>query len=135
MKLRQTQRHTRQLQAVWEAVAEGAGHPTAEEVFHRARQRMRTISRGTVYRNLQKLVQQGRVLVIRAPDGVQHFDASVEPHDHFACCTCGCLVDVPLARELDTSTLESWGYSVVGRQLTWIGICADCRAGDRRAAS
>lgn len=126
MKPSPAQRRTRQLRVVWEAVAEAKDHPTAEQVFCRARTRLRHISRGTVYRNLQKLVQQGRLLVVRGPDGVQHFDAFVQAHDHFVCRGCGRLTDVPLARDLDASSVERLGHVVVGRELTWIGWCKYC---------
>ncbi|GIW45784.1 MAG: transcriptional repressor [Candidatus Binatia bacterium] len=121
------QRHTRQLAVVWEAVARAQGHPTAEQVLHQARKKLPRISRGTVYRNLQKLVSQGRVLVIRTPDGVQRFDATTEPHDHFVCGQCEDVADVPFAPEPDATRIEQLGFVVWARSLTWVGVCPHCR--------
>ncbi|MCX8073463.1 MAG: transcriptional repressor [Candidatus Binatia bacterium] len=120
-------RNTEQLRVVWEAVALGKGHPTAETVFRRARKRLPKISMGTVYRNLQKLVRERRLLVIRAPDGVQRFDARTDAHDHFVCQRCGEVVDVPLMSGIEAPNLEAMGYVVSDRLVTWIGLCPHCR--------
>jgi Fe2+ or Zn2+ uptake regulation protein len=127
VKITSSQRHTRQLQVVWEAVAGIRDHPTAEQVFARARRRLRSISRGTVYRNLEKLADQGRLLQLRMPDGILRFDATVEAHDHFICERCGRIMDVPLVETPTAKTLESEGFRVTRRLVTWLGYCPTCQ--------
>ena len=51
---------TRQQQLIYDIVASGPAHPTAEEVFVRAREALPSLARGTVYRNLGRLTEEGR---------------------------------------------------------------------------
>lgn len=121
------QRKTRQLEAVWESVCQTLDHPTAEQIFARARRRLRSISRGTVYRNLQKLVASGRLLQVRMPDGVLRFDATTTPHDHFVCDHCGEIADIPASADVDTSALVRRGFEPRVQEVTWRGMCPRCR--------
>jgi Fe2+ or Zn2+ uptake regulation protein len=59
------QRTTRQLAAVYDALAASHDHPTADEIFRRVRDALPRVSLGTVYRNLDKLREQGRLRVVR----------------------------------------------------------------------
>ena len=51
------ERLTRQLAAVHDVVSAARDHPTAEDVWVRVRRRLPRVSLGTVYRNLQRLVE------------------------------------------------------------------------------
>ena len=88
------QRATRQLTAVHEVLAAATDHPTAEQVYHRVRQRLPNVSLGTVYRNLDKLREQGRLRVVRLGGGQAHYDAMLDEHDHFVCERCGSVHDL-----------------------------------------
>ena len=81
-------RQTRQRRLVYEAVASTDTHPTAEWVFERVRRRLPRVSLGTVYRNLQLLVTEGR-LKAWTRGRTTRYDAGVMPHDHFVCQVCG----------------------------------------------
>ena len=50
-------RMTRQRQAIMEMLAKTDEHPTAEMVYEAVRKQLPEISLGTVYRNLQLLVE------------------------------------------------------------------------------
>ena len=52
-------RMTRQRQAIMEMLAKTDEHPTAEMVYEAVRKQLPEISLGTVYRNLQLLVEEG----------------------------------------------------------------------------
>ena len=59
---REGRRTTPQLAVVLDAVRNsGREHPTAEHIYDRVRRMLPSISLGTVYRNLQRLVQEGIV--------------------------------------------------------------------------
>ena len=59
-----TGRKTRQLEVVWHEVAGDNSHPTADQIYQRVRRHIPSISLGTVYRNLQKLVAEGKLQVL-----------------------------------------------------------------------
>lgn len=123
------QRSTRQLDAIYRVLCASVAHPTAEQVYRAVRSRMPTVSRGTVYRNLAKLVAGGRVRIVHVHDRCARYDARLDPHDHFFCRGCTLLLDVEAApgrSEPPRSRVR--GHRVEGRELTWLGTCRSCEA-------
>lgn len=102
-------------------------HPTADTVFMRARASVPTISLTTVYRNLRRLVAEGR-LRERMFGGVSRFDAHLEDHGHMVCTECGAIVDVAadgpaLVQQLQPS-VQAWAVEQVDVELR--GRCPAC---------
>ncbi|MCA1611938.1 MAG: transcriptional repressor [Thermoanaerobaculia bacterium] len=125
-------RETRQRRLVYRAVAQTDSHPTAEWVYERVRRAMPRVSLGTVYRNLQLLVAEGR-LTTWTRGRTTRYDADVEPHDHFVCRSCGLLLDVERAPEAISSErpLRARGHRIETRVLEFIGLCRNCRRSRR----
>lgn len=123
-------RSTRQRRFVYEAVMATDAHPTAEWVYEAVRRAMPRISLGTVYRNLQVLVDEGRLKSFTR-DGRTRYDGDLAPHDHFACDRCGLLLDIPRAAEPlpVEKRLKARGFAVSGRVLEFHGLCRKCRRG------
>lgn len=124
------QRSTRQLDAIYRVLCASDEHPTAEQVYRAVQARMPAVSRGTVYRNLAKLVGGGRVRIVHVHDRCARYDARLEAHDHFLCRGCTMLVDVEPASGGERSRTRSRvrGHRVDGRVLTWLGTCRSCEA-------
>ncbi len=121
------QRLTRQLAAVYDALAASHDHPTADQLFQRVRRVLPRVSLGTVYRNLDKLRDQGRLRVVRLKDGYAHYDAVTDAHDHFVCEGCGAVADVPpSAAPPDLRHLRAAGYRVRWYTTALYGHCKDC---------
>lgn len=121
-------RSTRQRRLVLEAVSGTKSHPTAEWVYEAVRRELPRVSLGTIYRNLQRLVDEGRVRSF-VRDGRIRYDADPELHDHFSCDRCGLLMDIPRAAEAlpAEKRLKARGYVVAGRNLEFHGLCRKCR--------
>ncbi|HXA32347.1 MAG TPA: transcriptional repressor [Acidimicrobiales bacterium] len=105
-------------------------HLTADEILLRARQDLPEISRATVYNTLADLVDMGELLAVSAGDGPKRYDPNVGcPHHHLMCTRCGELKDVvPEGLEaLNLSVAELHGYRLIGVDITFRGLCADCR--------
>ena len=121
------QRATRQLAAVYDALAASHDHPTAEQIFQRVRGTLPRVSLGTVYRNLDKLREQGRLRVVRLEGGLAHYDAVVDVHDHFVCERCAAVIDLPGdVRALDVAPLRAAGYDVRWHTTALYGVCNQC---------
>ena len=58
-------------------------HPTADEVWAKARRDCPTLSRATVYNTLNLLAQKGLLKARVITEGVVVFDPHVERHHHF----------------------------------------------------
>ncbi len=84
-----------------ETVRSLANHPTAEEIYEAIVQTQPSISKGTVYRNLNSLVEDGQLLKIGVPDGADRFDHNEKIHYHIQCAVCGAFVDVDTAYMTD----------------------------------
>lgn len=122
-------RETRQRRLVYEAVAGTESHPTAEWVYARVRRAMPRVSLGTVYRNLQLLVADGR-LKAWTRGRTTRFDADLSSHDHFSCEGCGLWIDLErMGKSFSPweKKLAAQGHEVRDRVLEFIGLCRECR--------
>ena len=120
-------RHTRQLEAIWEAIKDETSHPTADQIYEKVRSVIPHISMGTVYRNLQKLVAEEKLQVLTL-GRMQRFDPTVQRHEHFICEKCARVYDVFVeSREnILTPPLPHEGFTVTSHQLALYGICKNC---------
>ena len=117
---------TRQRALILELLHSTSGHLTADEIFALARQRMPSIARGTVYRNLKLMEQDREIARLEMPAGPHRYDRTPAPHGHLYCDGCQKLTDNPvvgLVRELEAAI----GTEVRSYQLTVHYLCPDCR--------
>lgn len=118
---------TRQRALILELLHSTSGHLTADEIFALARQRMPSIARGTVYRNLKLMEQDREIARLEMPAGTDRYDRTTAPHGHLYCDGCGELQDIPvvgLVREIENVI----GTEVRSYQLTIHYLCPACRA-------
>ena len=129
-------RVTRQVATVYDVLAASPDHPTAEQLFQRVRRILPRVSLGTVYRNLDKLREQGRLRVVRLEGGQAHFDAMMDAHDHFVCERCGAVVDLPSrAPAVGLDAVEADGHEVHWHSTALYGVCKHCAADRPRASA
>jgi Fur family transcriptional regulator, peroxide stress response regulator len=121
-------RMTRQLAAVYEALRADPTHPSADEIYQRVRQTLPQISLGTVYRNLQRLVEEGRIHLLLVGERIARYDSMLTEHDHFICLQCGKVVDVLLDRDrqVNVAPLLEQGFTVATHSLSVHGLCLHC---------
>jgi Fe2+ or Zn2+ uptake regulation protein len=120
-------RITKQLQVIWDAVKDDTSHPTADQVYDKVRRALPSVSLGTVYRNLQKLVADEKLQVLMLGRS-QHFDPLVKRHQHFICEKCGRVFDVLVDTrdEITPAKLPHAGFKVTSHQLAFYGACKNC---------
>ena len=90
---------------------------------------MPRISLGTVYRNLEQLVEAGLIQKLEGGGGQARFDGNIEPHQHVRCIYCGRVADVqggPTVPAVHNIT-SAGGYEIISCHLEFIGVCPDCR--------
>ncbi len=121
-------RHSKQRQLVLELVRANRGHPTADEIYEEARKKNPHISKGTIYRNLSLLVDEGLIRGHRFDKDPERFDPILEEHSHFLCRYCRKLIDLPVrpSEQVNLTLPELPGYKVESRSLLFSGVCADC---------
>ena len=109
-------------------------HPTAEELFEKVSRRLPRISLGTIYRNLNLLVEQGHVIKLDSGYAFYRFDGDVCPHRHVRCLVCGRIADVAAVDpDPDCSNVRVPGFSILKAQVIYDGMCDACAAKIRGA--
>jgi len=118
-------RYSQQREQIYQAVCASREHPTAQMVYDLLRPEMPKLSLGTVYRNLQQMAADGRLMELDGP--VARFDATVAPHTHLRCSCCGRVADgtLPYDAALDHTTVAK-GWTITGHNLMFTGICPAC---------
>ena len=124
-----TLRNTVQRQLILNAVKELDIHATAEQVYEYVIQKHPSISKATVYRNLNQMSQAGELLNIGTLSGCAHYDHRCHEHSHFVCENCSQVFDV----DRDFSDIVSrvtghQGFDVSNYQLSFEGLCWSCKA-------
>lgn len=124
-----TQRNTIQRQLVLQAVQAMHNHPTAEEVYSRVAANHPNISRGTVYRNLGLLAQQGAIQRVSHLNAADRFDFELKPHYHFRCRKCDAVfdIDLPYKHKLMQEAQQSTSALVETCEIVFTGICPNCQ--------
>ena len=120
---------TLQRRAVLEDLAGRCDHPTADQVFEAVTVRHPGISRTTVYRVLETLIQLGVARKVCNPGSTARFDADTRRHHHLVCISCDQVIDFA-CDNLDSIDLPGeleGGFTVLDYSLTVTGLCASCR--------
>jgi len=103
-------------------------HPTAGWIHRELKKELSNLSIGTVYRNINILLDQNLVQKIEAGSDNDRFDANTEQHYHFICRECGSVDDLPLKvlTGLNKKATRVTNYQVEKHRLDFYGICPLC---------
>lgn len=123
-------RMTRQRKVVYDVLMAERDHPTASEVFLRAKHVMPGISLATVYNCLETMTHAGLVKQVNVDREASRYCPNLRPHAHFYCSECQEISDVDL--HLSASTATPWslpeGAKIDHLEVSMKGVCPDCQA-------
>ncbi|MDL2300191.1 transcriptional repressor [Clostridiaceae bacterium OttesenSCG-928-D20] len=127
-------RNTIQKELVYNAVNELKNHPTADEVYGYIAKSHPSISKGTVYRNLYTMVEDGRMRRVKIPDGSDRYDHNLDEHYHVECANCKRVFDVQMdiLPDLSKHIYETNGIQFLGYDILFKGICLDCQQKNKK---
>lgn len=124
-------RFTPQREHVYGVLMQKRDHPTAEEVFMRAKREMPEISMATVYNCLDALVKCGMVRQLTLERGASRFCPNMQEHCHFYCDNCQSVFDIALPPEAGLALPD--GFKAERFDVTIHGRCPACGgSGDLR---
>ena len=128
-------RNTIQNALVKTAVRMLHNHATADEVYAEIRKTHPTISKGTVYRNLQRLAEDGEIRKREFPGHPDRFDDITSDHYHAICCECGNVFDVDMAllSHPENSVHDRHGFRFTGHDLIFHGVCPACQQKEKES--
>jgi Fur family peroxide stress response transcriptional regulator len=119
-------RQSRQRNAVFHVVKNTNSHPTADWVFDNVRKQIPKISLGTIYRNLGQLVATNKLKAFNY-NGLVHYDALLNDHQHFYCIECSGMFDINFnEKDFVSSINETTIHQVRDFQLILTGLCHNC---------
>jgi Fur family ferric uptake transcriptional regulator len=126
-------RLTPQRELILDAVCEGHGHTTLDEIWARVHDKATAINLATVYRTLDFL-RDMRLIVTADIHGHKVYEiAGQQPHHHLVCRACG------RVERLDHETMEALFTRIEREQqfkadmdhVVLCGLCQDCRNRDQ----
>ena len=124
-----TLKYSRQRESIKSCLMNRCDHPTADALYTTLREQFPNISLGTVYRNLNLLVDLGEIKKIPSGDGIDHFDYDTSPQYHFVCRQCGCIRDLPMpvSETLEQEAAAFVDGTIEDHSLIFRGVCSSCR--------
>jgi Fur family peroxide stress response transcriptional regulator len=123
-------RFTPQREHVYAVLLRKRDHPTAEEVFIRAKQDLPDISMATVYNCLDALVRCGLVRQVMLERRVARFCPNMREHSHFYCDRCESVFDIELSPDGGFDLPR--GFRAERVDVVFHGYCPGCSANGKR---
>jgi Fur family transcriptional regulator, ferric uptake regulator len=122
---------TAERQALFEELFARHEHLEADELLVRLRGKHKKISRATIYRTLDLLVDSGIVGRVRVGEIGYRYERlrAGEHHDHLICNECGRVIEFyePRIESLQDVVCERYGFLALSHSHQLRGICRSCR--------
>jgi len=105
-------------------------HPTADWIYEKLKKEFPNLSLGTVYRNLNILVDMGMVDRLDFGKTFDRFEAKIDKHYHFICESCGSILDLDIDKQFDNKLEETvkthTKLKIKTHKVQFYGICEKC---------
>lgn len=121
--------YSKQRELILSTLRANAVHPTAEFIHGVLKKKNPNISLATVYRNLNQLAALGTIKKIEGLEQSVHYDHNTHEHYHFICDKCKKVFDIgaEVAPDIELKILAQTGFKILGHEITFHGLCAECR--------
>lgn len=134
-----TSRRTRERELIFDFVETLHGHFSADDLFFGLHRRGQRVSRATVYRTLDLLVDRGMLQRVPMDQGgflYEHIHGRKQ-HAHLYCLGCGRLTDYPMPSLglIPGRVRRQAGFEAEHMLLRVCGYCKRCRNRQRRKAA
>ena len=97
-------------------------------IYETLRAKIPNLSLGTVYRNLNVLVELGLIRRLPFSDTFDRFDANLEMHHHLICEKCGRVEDImaPNIAVINRDAVKDEKFKILRHKIDFYGICEKC---------
>ena len=125
-------KYSKQRELIVESLQKRYDHPTAEMVYGDVKEKLPSIGIATVYRNLAKLEEEGKVLKLKTKNGKFRYDGHLEEHIHFECENCSKIYDIFLNDSSEFNNeiekiADTIGAKANNCKLIISGYCKNCK--------
>ena len=122
---------TPQRMAVLEEIMKDKGHRESEDIYMAIKTRKTHVSRATVYRTLDILVQQGFARKLNLGDGRARYETKIDSphHDHMICNNCGKIIEFVNheIEEIQEEITKHHQFKLQQHIHQLFGICKECQ--------
>ena len=122
-------RVTPQRQLILDAICEGGGHTTLDEIYGRVQAKSNAVNRATVYRALDFLCELRLVVAADIGGGRMVYEiAGDTPHHHLVCRTCGQVEQIShnTVKGLFAKVEREQHFHIDMDHLALFGLCPKC---------
>ncbi|RME92990.1 MAG: transcriptional repressor [Verrucomicrobia bacterium] len=129
-------RFTAQRRHIYNTLLQKRDHPSAEEVFMRAKAEMPELSMATVYNTLDTLVKCGLIRQVTHDRGPTRYCSNLQKHHHFYCNECNGVFDIDVDPETGEPEFHMPpGFTISHWEILFRGVCPECNAKKNGAGS
>lgn len=122
-------RNTKQREIILDILSkkENMFHPTAQDLVRLVLAEYPTIGQATIYRNINKLVEEGILIKIPTTDNYR-YDINTHTHAHLVCKECGNVIDLydddyyKMVKNLESK----YNVKIDETNLIFNGLCEEC---------
>jgi Fe2+ or Zn2+ uptake regulation protein len=125
-----SERVTSQRTLLLDIIRQNDGHLDADELYRIAKERNKSISLSTVYRNLQLFKKLELVEERHFDEGHHHYEVKPsDEHQHLICTECGKVIEFtcPLCQKLRDEMGREHDFDITGVEVSMTGVCPECR--------
>jgi Fe2+/Zn2+ uptake regulation proteins len=119
---------TKNRKLILDIIKNSKGHLTADEIMTIARMEHPSIAKGTIYRNLGLMTDEGLLRKVSVIGGPDHYDCRTDPHQHMVCAKCGSITDVTFGNNIKERIEQIVGTDILSFDMQINYICPDCRS-------
>lgn len=120
---RSGQRSTKQREHIFALLLEKRDHPTADEIYARARKGMPSISLATVYNCLEALTDSKLIRQVNFEREPTRYCPNLRQHAHFHCQDSGEIIDINLSEQFVSQLMRALpeGFTASNIDITYNG--------------
>ena len=124
-------KYTPQRTAVLEEIIKDKGHRESEEIYLALKKKGQHVSRATVYRTMDILVNNGFARKMNLGDGRARYESKVNSphHDHLVCMDCGLIVEFmdQKIEDLQDKIAIQYDFQLKRHIHQLFGLCKKCQ--------
>lgn len=128
MTMATVRRNTKQLSFILDTIKMMPRHFTADDVYEEVKKEYPGLGQATVFRNLNKMAEEGILLRIEVPGGAREYELMAPKHYHAKCMKCGKLFDIEMdyMPNLEKKVKDAHGFQFSGHDIIFTGLCSSC---------
>ncbi len=114
---------------ILEAVLRRDDHPTADQIYEAVQDSIPQLSRTTVYRTMETLLELGVIRRVHLTGSTGRFDGKIRRHHHLVCRQCNKIIDIEdeCLDQVPVPKQKLKGFEVDDFSVQFSGTCAACR--------